>query len=84
MRVLSAPEQSSDQRRNAAESVLLSAHQRLQGASRPGLRNVECQWQHGTLVLCGIVPSYYLKQLAQSLFIADPAIETVENQIVVS
>ena len=84
MEVLNVVEQSADQARDASESVLLSAVRRLQAARCQGLRNVGCQWQDGTLVLRGVVPTYYLKQLAQSLFVADPAIETVENQIVVS
>ena len=73
-----------DHGRGISESVLLIAQRRLRAAGREGLRSVECQWQDGTLVLRGIVPTYYLKQLAQSLFVADPEIETVENQIVVS
>ena len=84
MEVLNVIEKSTDYGRGVSESVLLSARRRLRAAGRQGLRSVECQWQDGTLVLRGIVPTYYLKQLAQSLFVTDPAIETVENQIVVS
>jgi hypothetical protein len=84
MEVLNVIEESTDHGRGVSESVLLSAHRRLQATGRQGLRSVECQWQDGTLVLRGKVPTYYLKQLAQSLFVADPEIETVENQIVVS
>lgn len=84
MGVLSVVEQCAGQGRSAAASVVLWAHQRLRAAGNQGLWNVQCQWKDGTLVLHGIVPTYYLKQLAQSLFIAEPAIERVENRIVVS
>ena len=84
MEVLNVIEKSTDYGRDVSESVLLSAQRRLRAAGRQGLRSVECRWQDGTLVLRGKVPTYYLKQLAQSLFVADPAIETVENQIIVS
>jgi hypothetical protein len=84
MEVLNVAEESTDHGQAVSESVLLSAYRRLQAAGCPGLRNVDCHWEDSTLVLRGIVPTYYLKQLAQSLFVSDPAIETVENQIVVS
>jgi len=45
------------------------------------LLNVQCQCAQGTIVLSGTVPSYYHKQVAQAVLMANPAIEAVANQI---
>ena len=56
-------------------------HHRILATGIPGLRKVNCEWRNGVVVLWGRVPSFYIKQLAQAIFLVDPAIRTVENLI---
>jgi hypothetical protein len=48
------------------------------------LRRVECEFHDGLVVLRGRVPTYYVKQLAQSILLIDPAVEAIENLIEVA
>jgi len=45
------------------------------------LRDLGVMASQGTGVLCGRVPSYYLKQLAQSALLSVPGIDQVRNEI---
>jgi hypothetical protein len=45
------------------------------------LKNVSCDWRDGVLVLCGCLPSYYLKQLAQEAVASLEGVERIDNQI---
>jgi hypothetical protein len=42
-----------------------TAQERLRASAYPGVRSLECDHDHGVLVLRGRVSSYYHKQLAQ-------------------
>ncbi len=44
-------------------------------------RCVTCEYHEGVLILRGILPSYYLKQIAQTVASKVPAIEQVDNRI---
>ncbi len=44
-------------------------------------RCVTCEYHEGVVILRGIVPSYYLKQIAQTVASKVPAIEQVDNRI---
>ncbi len=44
-------------------------------------RCVTCEYYEGLVILRGIVPSYYLKQIAQTVASKVPAIEQVDNRI---
>ena len=64
-------------------SVLTAAEQRLRDSSHLFLRNVRCGYDHGRLQLDGKVPSFYLKQLAQSLVKDLGGVERVDNRLTV-
>lgn len=55
----------------------------LRGAAHRPLQRLEVSGADGTVVLSGRLPSYYLKQLAQSLAAAVPGVERIENRTVV-
>ena len=57
--------------------------EQLAGGSYAVLRNVECFEQEGRIVLRGSVPSFFLKQMAQSIVAKVPGVATVDNQLVV-
>ena len=39
----------------------------LQRCGYLDVRGLSCEYDHGVLTLCGCVPSYYLKQIAQTV-----------------
>jgi osmotically-inducible protein OsmY len=57
------------------------AESRLRGNSYLALKNITCQYQDGTLVMRGRVPSYYLKQVACAAVAGLPGVRRIVNQI---
>lgn len=45
--------------------IVLRVRQCLDSSSHPEIQHLHCEYNSGVLELKGIVPSYYLKQLAQ-------------------
>jgi hypothetical protein len=45
------------------------------------LRNVTCAFKGGTLILYGRLPSYHLKQIAQTAVASLPGVERIDNRI---
>lgn len=65
------------------ETVSQAAESRLRGSSHLFLRHVRCGYDQGRLQLEGKVPSFYLKQLAQSLVQGVQGVERVDNRLTV-
>jgi osmotically-inducible protein OsmY len=57
------------------------AESKLRGNSYLALKNLSCEYEDGTLVLRGCLPTYYLKQLAQETVAHLEGVTRVENQI---
>ena len=57
------------------------ARSRLLGNPYLALRNVSCEYQGGVLTLRGCLPSYHLKQVAQTAVAALDGVERVVNEI---
>ena len=77
--------QSKKQRDNYnIERVRDLANQRLLDSGYCWLGNVSCHFQSGVLILEGKVPSFYMKQLAQSLVRNLEKVEQIENRLVVT
>jgi osmotically-inducible protein OsmY len=55
----------------------------LHGSSHRALRSVSCVYYAGVLRLQGSVPTYYLKQVAQSLLLSMEEAPRVQNELVV-
>jgi len=68
----------------APERALPEIRRRLCSAGYYALREIECEYDDGVVVLRGRVSTYYLKQVAQAAVLSDPAIERVLNLIEVS
>jgi osmotically-inducible protein OsmY len=63
-------------------AVALRAEQRLaETPHRAALRDVRCAFRSGVLVLRGQVPSYFLKQVAQSAMTGLEGVQRVVNRI---
>lgn len=58
-----------------------TAEERLRHSDYLELRNVSCDFHEGVLTLQGRVPSYHLKQLAQSLLCELAGILKLNNQL---
>jgi len=69
--------------RTTADDVLADAEIRLAGSSHLFLRFVNCSYRNGILRLDGQLPSFYLKQTAQSLLQGIPGVKRIENKILV-
>lgn len=55
------------------------AAERLGGSGYGALQGVRCRAESGTIELSGTVPSFFLKQLAQTLVGGLPAVRGVRN-----
>lgn len=65
------------------DSVSRAAESRLRDSSHLFLRHVRCGYDDGRLQLEGKVPSFYLKQLAQSLVQGIPGVRRIDNRLTV-
>jgi osmotically-inducible protein OsmY len=66
------------------EKVMEAARRRLKRSPYPAIRDLSCQFERGTLVLRGCLPSYYQKQLAQVAVIGLEGVVEVVNEAEVS
>jgi osmotically-inducible protein OsmY len=70
-----------DDRSVLASQIADQARQRLGGTSYQFLRFVECCFQNGVLTLRGRVPSFYLKQMAQTVLANLEGVERIDNRV---
>ena len=68
----------------AAERAIVEIRRRLRSTGYCALREIDCEYRDGVVVLHGRVSKYYYKQLAQSALLTEPAFKTVVNLIEVS
>jgi osmotically-inducible protein OsmY len=61
--------------------IVEAARDRLRKSTSVVVRAVQCDYEHGTLVLRGRVPSAYCKQLAQDTLAGLPGVARVANRI---
>jgi hypothetical protein len=57
------------------------AQSRLRSNSYLALKNVSCEYHEGVLTLRGCLPSYYLKQMAQTAVARLDGVERIVNEI---
>lgn len=62
-------------------SIVHEAEDKLNASSHLLRNNVECEYLNGVLVIRGRVPSFYLKQTAQTLIQGIEGVSRVENDI---
>lgn len=67
-----------------SSSLLDEIRSRLHSSGQPMLRRVECEYHEGIVILRGRAPTYYLKQVAQSIVLSHPDVEELVNQIEVA
>ena len=64
-----------------AAMVVALAEQRLKNSAYLPLRNLRCSFHEGILVLHGELPSFFLKQMAQSLVAQMAGVGEVLNRV---
>ena len=64
--------------------VEAAARARLQRSLYPELRHVSCEFHEGLLTLRGRVPSYYLKQVAQTAVYRIEGVGELNNRLQVA
>jgi hypothetical protein len=67
----------------SATAIVEAAENCLRKNAYLVLRNISCEFREGVLVLRGCLPTYYLKQIAQSAVLGIAGIDRIDNQIVV-
>ncbi len=68
----------------AAETMVAEiARQRLRQSPYPILRRIHCRYHAGVLMLTGEVPTFYMKQIAQTLVRDVEQVEQIENRLIV-
>ncbi len=65
----------------SSESPADSAQGILQESPYYSLRQLECRFDDGVLTVCGRVPSFYLKQLAQTALRDVNGVTRIDNRI---
>ena len=58
-----------------------AAEGRLRGNAYLALKNVTCEYRGGVLTLRGCLPTYYLKQMAQSVVARIDGVQRIINEI---
>ena len=66
------------------QRILHAAESKLDDSSHLFRRTITCRYAHGVLRLDGKVPSFYLKQMAQSLMQDIDGVEQVDNALIVA
>ena len=66
---------------DAFAAVQESAERQLQEVHFRFSRCVSCEYSDGVLLLRGQVPTFYLKQIAQTVVAKVPGVERVDNRI---
>ena len=61
--------------------VIHEAERRLESSSHLFRRSVHCDYDHGTLIVSGSVPSFYLKQTAQALLSGIDGVTRLQNEV---
>jgi osmotically-inducible protein OsmY len=64
-----------------ASDILAAVHEQLRASSHYFVRAVTCEFERGVLILRGRVPSFYLKQLAQTLVRRVAGVDQVKNLV---
>ena len=62
-------------------TVLRAVNKRLQSSTYSSLRTIKCEQRRGILILQGVVPTFYEKQLAQETVRHIPGVDKIRNEI---
>lgn len=66
---------------SADAAVESEIQQLLDRSNYLAIRRVRCEFHDGRLILNGRVPTYYLKQVAQTIVRQVPAVRRIDNRV---
>ena len=69
--------------RTSPDKIAEQAQRLLQASSYSALQQISCRVDEGVLTLHGALPSYFLKQVAQTLVSRLPSVQHINNRIAV-
>ena len=75
------PASPSTPERDPREGIIEKAERRLRSNSYLALKNVSCDYQAGVLTLRGCLPTYFLKQMAQTAVDCLEGVQRIVNEI---
>jgi len=67
--------------RPASHAVLAAVRAQLQESPYPGIRRIACEFREGVLTLRGRLPSFYQKQVVQTLAGRVQGIREIQNRV---
>jgi len=70
-----------DERLSGARQIVEAVMCRLQKCGYPALGTIRVDFHEGVLVLRGHLPSYYLKQVAQTVVARVEGVQQVDNRV---
>lgn len=82
LETLSAPRTRSTRiRRTLADTLEARVQQSLRGSPYRHLQSVRCHCEDGTVLLLGILPTFFLKQMAQETIKRIVGVTEINNQV---
>ena len=66
---------------SVSEHMALKIRHRLHATGYHALQAIDYEYHEGMVILRGRVSTYYMKQLAQSVLMADPMVQAIVNLI---
>ncbi len=69
---------------NTGQQVAAQAEAQLRSSPYLPLRKLRCEYNEGVLTIRGQVPTFYLKQLAQTRIRQVPGVEEINNRVEVA
>jgi osmotically-inducible protein OsmY len=67
--------------RNTEQRLLIEIAEAMERTKHPPLRQIDLHYDAGRVILMGLVPTYFLKQLAQATAMSVPGVDRIENQL---
>lgn len=67
--------------RSAAQQILVEIAKAMEQTNYQPLRHVGLRYDAGTVILRGVVPTYFLKQLAQVTAMGVSGVDRIDNQL---
>ena len=67
--------------RSAEQRILIEIAEAMERTNHRPLRQIDLHYDAGRVILMGLVPTYFLKQLAQTAAMSVSGVDRIENQL---
>ena len=76
-----APAVDAPQSRASGDPIEKAVQSQLRASGYGSLREIDCQVREGVAVLSGVVPSFHMKQMAQTIVMKLDDVSGIENRL---